>query len=513
MIPAQSPRSSSSRRLPTLKRLARSLLRMVATMGAMGTMGTMAAIGATSWSAGIVGVAPLVGIAGMAEIAVGEPVANAAQSQATPAQAPLVPPTPPATAATAHAYVNYTIPAQPGALDPLLPPIADAGAAGIDSTALAHLVLRARALHSDAVVILKDGRLLRDMRFGQAAEPLESGSIAKSVVAVAIGHLLYTGQIHSLDEPVATWYSEWSSGAKQAITLRQIINHTWGVAAAPPTAAIDASPDILQQALDAPLAHPPGSRFFYNNKAVNLLAGIVERTTRRKVDEYMRDEIFAPLGITRFAWRRDPAGNPQVFAGLALDARDLARLGQLMLAGGVYDGKRFLSADFVRESVAPAQPYSPTSGLLWWVIPEWTRMIVDQPLLDGWRKGGADTKLIEAVAPLAGREISRDEFFATLDRAFGHAEAIAAWVHNITERGLETPKVIHGPTVGFYANGSLGQYLVVIPASHLVAVRQIRRGSFKTGGDDFEDFPDMVRALAAAGQAAAAVQPPAAAAH
>ncbi len=407
-------------------------------------------------------------------------------------------------AAAPHSYVNYTIPSPPGAVDPLLPPIADAGAAGIDPTALAHLVLRARALHSDAVVILKDGRLLRDMRFGHAAEPIESGSIAKSVVAVAIGHLLYTGQLRSLDEPVSSWYPEWKSGGKQAITLRQLMNHTSGLEAAADTAAVEESPDIIQQALDAPLAHPPGSRFFYNNKAVNLLAGIVEKTTRRKLDEYVRDEIFAPLGIARFAWMRDPAGNPQVFAGLALDARDLARIGQLMLAGGVYDGKRLLSADFVRESVAPAQPFSPTSGLLWWVIPEWARIVVDQPLLDSWRKGGADPRLIDAVTPLAGREIPRDELFATLDRAFGHAEAIAAWVHNITERGLDTPKVTSGPPAGFDANGSLGQYLVVIPGSHLVAVRQIRRGSFKAGGDDFEDFPEMVRALVAAGHPAAA---------
>jgi CubicO group peptidase (beta-lactamase class C family) len=413
-------------------------------------------------------------------------------------------PAPPPGGAAAHSYVNFTIPAQPGAVDPLLPQISDPGAAGIDATALTHLLLRAHALHSDAVVILKDGRLVRDLRFGQAPAPIESGSVAKSVVGVAIGHLLYTGQISSLDEPVANWYPEWKSGAKQAVTLRHLMNHTSGLEAAADTAAIDASSDVVQQALDSPLAHPPGSRFFYNNKAVNLLAGIVEKVTHRKLDEYMRDEIFAPLGITHFSWMRDPAGNPQVFAGLALDARDLARIGQLMLADGVYDGKRLLSAEFVRDSVGPAQPFSPTSGLLWWVIPEWTRMVVDQPLLDGWRKDGVDPKLIEAVAPLAGREISREELFTTLDRSFGHAEAIAAWVHDITERGLATPRVTHGPLVGFDANGGLGQYLVVIPASHLVAVRQIRRSSFQSGGDDFEDFPDMVRALVAGGHAAAA---------
>lgn len=404
-----------------------------------------------------------------------------------------------------HAYVHHTVPLPPGttpATDWLLPKIEDLRAAGIDSAALTHLILRARILKSDALVVLKDGKLLADVRFVQPVEPIECGSITKSVAALAIGRLLETGRIRSLDAPVSTWYPEWGAGAKRAITLRMLMDHTSGIEAVADTAEIEAAPDMVRQALDAPLAEPPGSHFFYNNKAVNLLAGIVEKASGRKLDEVLRDEIFAPLGISRFDWMRDPAGNPQVFAGLAIDARDLARLGQLMLDGGTHAGRRLLGAGFVHEATSAAQPFTPTSGLLWWVIPQWARMTIDETLLAGWRAHGVDPKLVDAVAPLAGREVPRDELFAALDRAYGRGAATAAWVHNITERGLPTPHVTYGPAAGFDANGSLGQYLVVLPASRVVAVRQIRRSSFLPG-DDFEDFPDLVRALAPAPRAAA----------
>jgi CubicO group peptidase (beta-lactamase class C family) len=402
-----------------------------------------------------------------------------------------------------HAYVEYTItPANRSAkADPQLPAFPDAASAGVDPAALTHLMLRAKLFSSDAVVVLKDGRLVAEGRFEKPAGPIEVGSITKSVTGLAIGRLLDTGKIRSLDEPVATWFPEWRGGPKQAITLRQLMNHTSGLAAKPTPEEVYASPNLLRQALTADLAYPPGSHFFFNNKAVNLLAGIVEKASGQKLDEYLRDEIFAPLGIARFAWMRDPAGNPHVLAGLQLDARDLARIGELMLDQGVYNQRRLLAADFVRDSVHAAQPFSPTGGLLWWVIPEWARLVIDRPLLDTWRKGGADPAFLAALAPLAGREIPREELFTTLDRTFGHEKALTVWVDNVPARNLPTPKVTVGPAIGFDANGALGQYLVVFPAARLVAVRQVRQHPYRAAGDDFEDFPDLVRALVPASSA------------
>jgi CubicO group peptidase (beta-lactamase class C family) len=147
--------------------------------------------------------------------------------------------------------------------------------------------------------------------------------------------LITLGRIESLDTPLYEFFPEWKQGLKQKITLRHVLSHTSGLQNVPDTRVeIYPSPDFVQLALAAELAHPPGTKFEYNNKAVNLLAGIVERVSGKKLDEFMRDEIFTPLGIREFDWMRDRAGNPHVMAGLTLYPLDLAKLGQLVLNRG-----------------------------------------------------------------------------------------------------------------------------------------------------------------------------------
>jgi len=88
-------------------------------------------------------------------------------------------------------------------------------------------------------------------------------------------------------------------------TLRHILSHTSGLQNVPDTRVeIYPSPDFVQLALAAELKYPPGAKFEYNNKAVNLLAGVVERASGKKHDEFMRDEVFTPLGIREFSWQR-----------------------------------------------------------------------------------------------------------------------------------------------------------------------------------------------------------------
>jgi CubicO group peptidase (beta-lactamase class C family) len=391
-----------------------------------------------------------------------------------------------------HKYVDYTIEtkAAPAAFEKV-----DPKAAGIDPTALDRLVKRAEETHSDALVILKDGKLVGDWRFGKPAEPIEVMSVTKSVVNVAIGHLVYTGKIRSLDQPVSDFFPEWKDGPRKDVTLRHILTHTSGLRANPSAQEVYESRDVLKLALDADLAHPPGTDFFYNNKAVNLLGGVVEKVSGKKLDVYMRDEVFAPLGIRRFQWMRDPAGNPHVMAGLQLDALDLAKIGQLMLDGGVYRGQRIVSAEWAKESVTAAQTFNPTGGLLWWVIPEWSKIQVDDAILETWHKGGSDAAFLEKVSTLKGKGLSQAELFAELDRLFGAGKGLEAYMTNVRMKGLPNPKMTAGPAVGFNANGYLGQYIVALTGPRIVVVRQIREESHKSDADGFDDITKLAEGL------------------
>jgi CubicO group peptidase (beta-lactamase class C family) len=246
-------------------------------------------------------------------------------------------------------------------------PRAEPGDVGIDKTALERLRVRAKEADSDAVVIVKDGRLVADWDFGREHGPIEAMSATKSIVNLAIGRLIDRGKIKSLDQPVCEFYPEWKQGRKKLITVRHLLNHTSGLQSPLITREIYDSPDFVQFALAAEISDDPGTKFFYNNKAVNLLAGVVQKASGERMDRFIAKEIFEPLGIKEFGWSLDPSGNPQAMAGLQIRAIDLAKIGQMMLDEGSWKGRQVISKQWVRKSVEAGQPLEPTCGLLWWL--------------------------------------------------------------------------------------------------------------------------------------------------
>jgi CubicO group peptidase (beta-lactamase class C family) len=185
------------------------------------------------------------------------------------------------------------------------------------------------------VVVTHQGELVGTWRFGKPKQIIETMSVTKSIVNLAVGRLVTKGLLSSIDEPVCTFYPEWKQGRKKNITIRHIMNHTSGLQNVPDAMEeVYPSPDLVQLALCAEVVHDPGTQSSYNNKAVNLLAGIVRKICGQRLDMFMKEEVFAPLGIEEFYWMDDHADNPHVMAGLGLFPEDLANLGQLVLNRG-----------------------------------------------------------------------------------------------------------------------------------------------------------------------------------
>ena len=371
---------------------------------------------------------------------------------------------------------------------------------GVDQAVLAKIKQRGQESRSDAIVIYKDGKLVAEWYFGKPQAPIEAMSATKSIVGLAIGRLIDTGKLKSLDQPVHEFFPEWKQGKKQQVTIRHLLNHTSGLQNVENTGAeIYPSPDFVKLALAAELDNDPGTKFAYNNKAVNLLAGIVKIASGKRMDVYIRDEIFTPLGITDATWSLDDAGNPQAMSGLQIRAQDLATIGLMLEGGGQWKGKRIISAKWIAESTGkPGQAFMGRYGLLWWLQTDFRGVIADDELVATWRKGGDSEAFIAKVKPLKGKVFTnREQFFAALEKAFGGKQGLETWYDNTWRKGLPDGKVLPAPVTGFYADGYLGQYLVVIPSSHIVAVRQMR-ASEKSGDpklDTFHEFPDLVKTL------------------
>jgi CubicO group peptidase (beta-lactamase class C family) len=169
----------------------------------------------------------------------------------------------------------------PGAPADDRPPAKSPADAGVDAKALDELLEKTRAAKWDAVVLLVDGALVCEELFDRPPEPIELMSCTKSVVSLLVGILVDDGKIPSLETPVSKWFPEWRSGPKKGITGGHLLSHTSGLKCNPTTEEIQASRDFVKLALEAELVDPPGTRFFYNNKAVNLLAGVVEKASGR----------------------------------------------------------------------------------------------------------------------------------------------------------------------------------------------------------------------------------------
>jgi CubicO group peptidase (beta-lactamase class C family) len=115
---------------------------------------------------------------------------------------------------------------------------------------------------------------------------------------------------------------------------------------------------------------PPYGRYFsYCTGGVFVLSEVLQKTTGLRTDQYAKKMLFDQLGISNLQWVYSPMNIPQTGGGLRLTSRDLLKIPQLYLEGGLWHGKRILDADWVRRSTQPhAQIDESTNyGYLWWL--------------------------------------------------------------------------------------------------------------------------------------------------
>lgn len=355
-----------------------------------------------------------------------------------------------------------------------------------------RLIEAAEQAGSDALYVSVDGAPVVDWSRGER-KPIELMSTLKSVVAIAIGRLLLDGDLESLDQPVHTFYPEWKQGRKKLITVRHLLNHTSGLQNVPNAGAeIYPSPNAIQLALAAELTADPGAAFSYNNKAVNLLAGIIEKASGLRMDLYFGEKLFAPMRITEHQWYFDKSGQPHAMAGLRLLAADAAKFGEIIVDGGTYGETRLVSQAYVTEMLAPGQQMHPLAGLLWWrYVPEQT-ITPRNPLPQT-----GDAAMQDHLRALAGTQYtSRGEARNAVEAKLGadHDQLLTKalgpdWFGAVFDWRV-------GEAAAYYAQGSLGQYIVVVPEAKVVAVRQIATRAGLSRQTMFSDFTAEVVAFA-----------------
>jgi CubicO group peptidase (beta-lactamase class C family) len=353
-----------------------------------------------------------------------------------------------------------------------------ASAQDLNKEALDAIVAGNQRTNADALLILKDGKVAYRNEFGKSVKPIEAMSASKSVVSLAVGLMIDHGFLKYLDQPVSSFYPEWKQGRKKNITVRHLLTHTSGLQNVTNAGIeVEVAPDGVQLALAAELESEPGSVYSYNNKATNLLAGVVEKASGMKLDAFLKKYLFDQIGIGQFNWRKDKAGNPIGMAGLQIMPEDLAKIGQLIINGGKWDAKQVVSAKWLEQSFAPLAQ-RPESGLMWWLIYDKQFMVIDDEFLAKVRSN-TDDATFSLLGKMKGRYEGFEKLQAHMRSAYSATEmpTVAKALSTVSPAEMRIEN--EGDVVGYAAVGYLGQYLIVIPKKNIVVVRMISADSYK----------------------------------
>ncbi len=229
----------------------------------------------------------------------------------------------------------------------------------------------------------------RDERWGQTLGVRDHGpetlhdirSVTKSVVGLLYGIALSEGKVPPPDAPLIAQFPDYSDllGDPQrgGITVGHALSMKMGTEWSedlPYTdprnseIAMELAEDRYRFALDRPMISDPGDYWVYNGGAVALIGKLIADGTGMDLEAYAASVLFDPLGIETFEWIRGADGVPSAASGLRLTAPGLARLGDLIIQQGRWDGQQIVPADWLEISFAPKADLDRLRyGYLWWL--------------------------------------------------------------------------------------------------------------------------------------------------
>ena len=268
----------------------------------------------------------------------------------------------------------------------------------IDRAALCRMADRLAAssdANVHAVLVARGGKLLFE-RYFRGSDEINSHpvgkvtfdadtlhnvkSVSKSVASLAVGIALDRGLIRSINEPIFSFFPELSdlrSPEKERIQLLHVLTMSMGlkwVEAIPSNednndeVRMHMAPDPCRYIPGLAATAPAGQEFFYNTGALTLLSAIIHKATGRPLDYFARTTLFEPLGITGVVWTR-VMGDSDAGGGLRLRPRDMAKIGQLVLAGGRWNDRQVVSKAWIDASMTPRLDATGVYfyGYLWWL--------------------------------------------------------------------------------------------------------------------------------------------------
>ena len=247
----------------------------------------------------------------------------------------------------------------------------------IAAKALEEAERYASLMGSSALLVWHDGRLAaRWYAPGiEQATLINSKSLSKPLTAIAIGRALALGKIASLDQSIADFIPRLRGTARQAITIRYLLDMRSGMLdqgfstdpAHPYNRAL-LHPEFGSEIIEHyPLPYTPGSRYSYANAPSDTVAMVIEGATGQRYADFLSEQVLRPLGAQGGTlWVGKPGGLAHSGCCSGFPAETYMRLAILLLQDGVWDGKRLLPPGYVAE-MRKGTPANPNFGLGIWL--------------------------------------------------------------------------------------------------------------------------------------------------
>ena len=238
-------------------------------------------------------------------------------------------------------------------------------------------------IHS--VLLVKNNQLIIEEYFnGHAvAKPHDLRSTTKSIRSILMGIAIDKGFVNNIDDPISKYLKNLNPNKnidkrKDKITIRHLLTmssgldcNDWDKKSKGQEDKVYKKKDWLQYTLDLPMVNEPGKVSNYCSMGVVLIAEIISQASGMTIQEFAQEYLFDSLEITNLSWGHTsdksviPSGKR-----LYMTSRDMAKIGQLILNKGKWNGKQVVSEKWVGESTTPKTKITGIDyGYLWWNIP------------------------------------------------------------------------------------------------------------------------------------------------
>ena len=212
-------------------------------------------------------------------------------------------------------------------------------------------------LHS--VMILKEGKVVYERWFGNNApdENHVMWSVSKTWTSIAVGFAVTEGRLTVEDKVISFFPNDLPAEVSEnlaALRIKDLLTMSVGHDNDPTSAFRNAQGNTQGSGekyfLAYPIPHKPGTKFVYNSLATYMLSSIIRKTTGENLIDYLKPRLFEPLGIERAEWESTPDGTNLGGWGLHVKTEDMAKLGQLLLQKGKWDGQQILPETWIEEA-------------------------------------------------------------------------------------------------------------------------------------------------------------------